>query len=561
MASALDTKELDKLMRMNVEQLETEAGLTNTIKAQLKQHERQFLAERETLKTELDNAPPGEEGRVRDAIKVNDDNIIDNEKELLALETKRTLIGALKKGFTGHIPSLPPSRTSSIVGGKEYEEPGGEEGELISRILRREDHRLPTKIMGRMPEYTLKEDFELFLLKFRTYTSLNKITDNNQSKLLLDTCLSDQAKQRCGYITALDEPYLSQTFKEYTDCLKLRFHPKAKSLLFKSTYDNIKQRSDQNIQDYLALKFSAFLRGYPSWPFEHFVRTMTEKLYSEDLKIEIIRHLGNLESCKETEILDQQKRFSEIMQIANTALDLCRRTSSLSPEQMNKNGLGIESAGGESSTSSPTTAPPTMVSQAREEPLYETADWYEEEGEGDLCWEADLDPEEEHPLTQQETDYCYKLESEQESNLWEREHTVDELAQINQSPTKKLCFNCSSQNHLVAQCPTRLQIVQQRTQRIFTQSGRQSGRGQRGFRGPSRGGRRQPGGSRTRPGYAGSRSGPPGRPWSGNAQSFAPAVRNWGPTTNQARFTHTNPYNTSQAPATVGPNPQTFFRS
>ena len=108
MASALDTKELDKLMRMNVEQLETEAGLTNTIKAQLKQHERQFLAERETLKTELDNAPPGEEGRVRDAIKVNDDNIIDNEKELLALETKRTLLGLLKKGFVGHIPSLPP---------------------------------------------------------------------------------------------------------------------------------------------------------------------------------------------------------------------------------------------------------------------------------------------------------------------------------------------------------------------------------------------------------------------------------------------------------------------
>lgn len=568
MVSTMETKELDKLMHMNMEQLEVEANASNLSKAQLKQNEKTFLAEREHLKTELDKAAPGDEARIRAAIKTNDENIVDNEKELLTLETKRRLIGLLKKG---HLPSLPPSRTPSVLNGKEYETgtgTGEDDGELFSRILRRED-RLPSKMMGRVPEFTLKEDFELFLQKFRTYTSLNKITEDNQSKLLLDTCLSDQAKQRCGYITALDEPYLSQTFKEYTDCLKLRFHPKAKSLLFKSTYDLIKQKNDQNIQDYMALKFSAFLRGYPSWPFEHFVRTMTEKLYSEDLKIEIIRHLGTLETCKDTDVLDQQKRFSEVMQIANTALDLCRRTSSLSPEQMNKNGLSIESGGGESSTPVSTTSPTPTVAQAREDSLYEAGEWYGEEGEADYCWEASPESEEELPLTPQETEYCYKLETEQESNLWERQPTEDELAQINQSPTKKLCFNCSSQNHLVAQCPTRLQIVRQRTQRIFTQSGRQASGGQRGLRGSVRGytGRRFPGGGRGRPGYSGTRMSQPGRPWtgnmqswSGNAQGFTPAARSGG-STNQARYTHTNPYNPSQAPAIVGPNPQTFFRS
>ena len=113
----------------------------------------------------------------------------------------------------------------------------------------------------------------------------------------------------------------------------------------------------------MALKFSAFLKGFPSWPFEHFARTMTERLFSEDLKIEIIRHLGTLETSKETDVLNQQKLFSEILQIANTALDLCRRTSSLSPDQMNKNGLGIETGGGETSTPVPTSAPAPMVAQ------------------------------------------------------------------------------------------------------------------------------------------------------------------------------------------------------
>ena len=245
------------------------------------------------------------------------------------------------------------------------------------------------------------------------------------------------------------------------------------------------------------------------------------------------------------------------MQIANTALDLCRRTSSLSPDQMNKNGLSIETGGGESSTTSSASAPSQAVAQAREDALYETGEWYEEEGETDYCWEAEHAFEEELPLTPQETDYCYKLETEQESNLWERQPTEDELAQINQSPTKKLCFNCSSQNHLVAQCPTRLQIVQQRTQRLLAQSGRQATRGQ-GFRGAARSsaGRRQLGG-RGRPGSRGFTPAARGRQ---NSQGFAPAAASWGPA-NQARYTHANPYNPSQAPAIMGPNPQTFFRS
>ena len=554
MAAAIETKELDKLLTLNQQQLEEEANATNLTKAQLKSNERTFLAEREILKGELAQAPVEEATRIRAAIKTNDDNILRNESEQEALEIKRRLIGLLKKGFdsTNSAASSTETRSSRAESPRPHD--------------REEESRTPKRLIGKMPEYSLKEDFDLFLLKFRTYTSLNQISDRNQTKLLLDTCLSDQAKQRCGYITALDEPYLSQTFAEYTDCLKLRFHPKAKSLLFKSGYDLIKQRNDQNVQDYMALKFSAFLKGYQSWPFEFFARTMTEKLFNEDLKTEVIRQLGDLESSKETNILNQQKLFSEIMQIANIALDLCRRTSNLSPDQMNRNGLNIETGGGEETTSSSTTSS-SNVAQLNEEAMYESGeygDWFDD-GEAESCWEVEQEVVDEHPLSQQETDYCFKLETEQESNLWERQPSEDELAQINQSPTKKLCFNCSSQNHLVAQCPTRLQIVQQRTQRIFAQSGRQQQQqpragGYQGSREPARGyaGRRPRG--RGRPGFSGGRQGSGFRGnYSSAPQGYTSSPRGYASAA-QARYSHTNPYNPSQSPAVIGPNPQTFFR-
>ena len=554
MASAIETKELDKLLTKNQQELETEANATGITKAQLKSNERTFLAERETLRGELAQAPIEEAARIRAAIKTNEDNILSNEAEQAALEMKRRLIGVLKKGFDSTNPA--PATSSAETRSSRSESPRPHD--------REEETRTPKRLIGKMPEYSLKEDFDLFLLKFRTYTSLNHISDRNQSKLLLDTCLSDQAKQRCGYITALDEPYLSQTFTEYTDCLKLRFHPKAKSLLFKSGYDLIKQRNDQNVQDYMALKFSAFLKGYQSWPFEFFARTMTEKLFNEDLKTEVIRQLGALESSKETDILNQQKLFSEIMQIANIALDLCRRTSNLSPEQMNRNGLNIETGGGEETTSS-STASSSNLAQLSEDAIYESGeygDWLDD-GEAEGCWEVEQEVVDEQPLSQQETDYCFKLETEQESNLWERQPSEDELAQINQSPTKKLCFNCSSQHHLVAQCPTRLQIVQQRTQRIFAQSGRQQQQPRAGSyqrsREPTRGyASRRPRG-RGRPGFSGGRMG------SGFRGNYSPAPQGFtssprGYASAQARYSHANPYNPSQSPSVIGPNPQTFFR-
>ena len=61
MASAMENKELDKLLHMSAEQLDVEANVTSTTKAQLKHNEKTFLEEREILKRELETAAVGDE--------------------------------------------------------------------------------------------------------------------------------------------------------------------------------------------------------------------------------------------------------------------------------------------------------------------------------------------------------------------------------------------------------------------------------------------------------------------------------------------------------------------
>ena len=77
--------------------------------------------------------------------------------------------------------------------------------------------------------------------------------------------------------------------------------------------------------------------------------------------------------------------------------------------------------------------------------------------------EADETEVEEEGLTQLEIDYCYQLESEEQSAQWERPLTEDELAEVEQSPTGKACHACGSRFHLIMACPLRLKMVQERT--------------------------------------------------------------------------------------------------
>ena len=279
-----------------------------------------------------------------------------------------------------------------------------------------------------------------------------------------------------------------------------------------------------------------------------------------------------MESNKETDILEQQVLFAELMEIINVALDLCRRTSGLSAAQLQKNGLNIDNVDnegtGNDSANKTSTSSSTTVAQMDEDQMMEVfpEEEFEYDEQADLFYEIPEEEAEEPGLTSQEVDFCFKLESEQETAMWEREPTEEEVALINQSPTKKLCFTCNSSQHLNSTCPTRLRIVQQRNQRMFQQSGRQQQRGvMLGYRGGQqanrdRGDQRERNygrGGASRGGFrGGARGGGSARGWRG--RSSAPRPSSLQPF--QARSS-SNPYNPSQAPSRFGPNPSTFFRN
>ena len=568
--ASIDVSDLQDILKQNATQLELELAAAVENITDIKKSDNKLLTTKKNLKKELDKATKDgtDDTSVKQKMKDTDDQLKKNEEDLKINEAKQKLVKLAQQAKAKEAASSSSREDEDVeFMAKVFGKMG-----MMPKDMASKDSKGPSKkTIGKLPEYTLKEDFDLFLQRFKTYVQLNDITEEKEQKLLLDTCLSDEAKKRCGYLTALDEPYSSQSFKDYADLLKLRFYPKARSLLYKSGYETIAQKADQNVQDYTSMKFSAFLKAYAGFPFEFFVRTLIEKFYNEELKTEVIRAIGDMESNKETDILEQQVLFAELMEIINVALDLCRRTSGLSAAQLQKNGLSIDNVDnegtGNDSANKTSTSSSTTVAQMDEDQMMEVfpEEEFEYDEQADLFYEIPEEEAEEPGLTSQEVDFCFKLESEQETAMWEREPTEEEVALINQSPTKKLCFTCNSSQHLNSTCPTRLRIVQQRNQRMFQQSGRQQQRGvMLGYRGGQqanrdRGDQRERNygrGGASRGGFrGGARGGGSARGWRG--RSSAPRPSSLQPF--QARSS-SNPYNPSQAPSRFGPNPSTFFR-
>ena len=338
----------------------------------------------------------------------------------------------------------------------------------------------------------------------------------------------------------MHEPFKSETFSAYSQRLRDRFYPQAKSTLYKNTYDTIKQKASQSVTDYCSTKFSSYRRAYLGYPFQYLVRTLVQNLHNEDLKSEVLRHASHLENSVVTEAILQQKLYGDLMNIINNALDLCRRTSSSSAEAMDRNGLRVE--GKDTLTSLPTTSSSSIAQLGAEDG--EDFDWAEEEGEEGI-YAAEETEGEEIGLTEEEINYCYLNETEAQSQFWERKASVDEIHQMQASPTGKRCHECNSATHLVRSCPTRLRLVQSRTHQMLTQSGRTSYP-------PSRGGYklRSNQGWRARGGGAGRGGG-----WRGRGRASA-----WGGPPRAASLPQgfQNPYQPGQPASRMGP-PTTDF--
>ena len=480
--ASLPLPEFTRFLNLSQEELEIEASTRATVTAQLKQRERQFLAQRADLRAKQTTIPPpANDAQITAELNSLADDILKNEEELARNDAIVMLIAKLR---TGGSPAPQPAGSSTAP---------PPPAQAASSLPPATQFR---QILGKIPEYKVADDFDVFMSRFETYCTLNRISDEQQTKLLLDSAFSEEARLRASEISALQEPFKSDSFSAYTQRLRERFYPQAKSTLYKNTYDTIKQKASQSVTDYCSAKFSSYRRAYLGYPFQFFVRTMVQHLHNEDLRSEVLRHAGHLESSVVTEMVIQQRLYGELMNVVNSALDLCRRTSSSTAEAMDRNGLRVEGKETLTSLSSASTSSSSIAQLGAEDE--DSFDWADEE-EGDDIYVAEEMEREEFGLSEEEINYCYLNESEAQSQFWERQASAEEIQQMQASPTGKRCHECNSPSHLVRSCPTRLRLVQSRTHQMLSQSGRApyppsrggfGSRGNQGWRTRGGGGRR-----------------------------------------------------------------------
>ena len=242
---------------MNDPELEVEQGATSTITAQLKARERGFLQERSDLRARITAPPSADDATVQQEILRVSGDIMDNEQEIARNNIIASLIAKLRlaKSPGGSAsPVVTPSTPARVTS------PGGGTTAPPPLPALTPQYR---QILGKLPEYKLTDDFDVFLARFETYCSLNKITDGQHSKLLLDSALTEGAKLRASEISALYDPFKSETFSVYAQRLRNRFYPQAKSTLYKNAYDTIKQKPNQSVTDYCSSKYGSL--GRRTW--------------------------------------------------------------------------------------------------------------------------------------------------------------------------------------------------------------------------------------------------------------------------------------------------------
>ena len=227
--------EISRFLNLNDNELEVEQGATATITAQLKANERTFLQQRSDLRARLTVPPSADDGEVQQELLRVTGDIQDNEEQINRNNAIVALIAKLRSvrptGAGGTPPtgraSTPPASTGAGGGGGTTSPPttaAGGGGTGVPSTPAPAPALPYRQIFGKLPEYKLTDqDFDVFLSRFETYCSLNKITDQQHSKLLLDSALSEEAKLRASEISALYEPYKSESFSAYSQRLRDRF--------------------------------------------------------------------------------------------------------------------------------------------------------------------------------------------------------------------------------------------------------------------------------------------------------------------------------------------------
>ena len=200
----MDVTDLQNILKQNETQLELELAHIVETNTDLKKSDNKLLTTKKNLKKELDKATKDgtDDTSIKQKMKEVDDQLKKNGEDLKINEAKHTLVKSLQQAKTKEAASSSSKEDEDV----EFMAKVMSKMGMMPKDMTPKDTKSPSKkTIGRLPEYALKEDFDLFLQRFKTYVQLNDITEAKEQKLLLDTCLSDEAKKRCGYITALDE--------------------------------------------------------------------------------------------------------------------------------------------------------------------------------------------------------------------------------------------------------------------------------------------------------------------------------------------------------------------
>ena len=282
---------MNRFMNMTQADLQAEANAQAAITAQLKTDEAAMLQDRMDLRARLTTPPAPDDAEVRNNIQRITGNIADGEREIAYSEAVEKLLSRLLPATT---TSSTPMTSSTPTTATTSPTTGTTTGSTTSTTTTTTSTTQYRQILGKIPEYKLADDFDIFLSRFETYCSLNRISDEQQTKLLLDSAFSEEAKLRASEISALCEPYKSEPFTTYSQRLRDRFYPQAKSTLYKNSYDSIKQGATQSVTDYCSKKFASYRKAYHGYPFQFLVRTLVQGLHNEDLRSEVLRSASDL---------------------------------------------------------------------------------------------------------------------------------------------------------------------------------------------------------------------------------------------------------------------------
>ena len=164
----MDVTDLQNILRQNETQLELELAHIVETNTDLKKSDNKLLTTKKNLKKELDKATKDgtDDTSIKQKMKEVDDQLKKNGEDLKINEAKHTLVKSLQQAKTKEAASSSSKEDEDV----EFMAKVMSKMGMMPKDMTTKDSKGPSKkTIGKLPEYTLKEDFDLFLQRFRIY--------------------------------------------------------------------------------------------------------------------------------------------------------------------------------------------------------------------------------------------------------------------------------------------------------------------------------------------------------------------------------------------------------